>query len=453
MTNPPRSKRDRPETGVVCKPSKPNWLRCALGGRTARRLTGEIVAPAGARPCRGSARPTRPKNHLTTGAPRRIRNPIASGQCLTGGREDHGGSLTERMRLDSDGYRGDVRTRLICGVLLAASQIGWSPAVAEEREGGWLDEMAEWFETSSTDVVPPKSVRNREESQQTSPVNGDAGGIPTPGVVYQVVQDLISETALLREEVGVSGIPPELELQQERLPIHVYAKALEVLSKVIRIQSRFGVPTAQSGRIPFKELNWGDVEQGVLHALDELRKIKTRWKMDGEIESATPEVEVTTEQVYQRLSYASFLLDGLLGRPLTSDDVYLNCASTLGDLELVASELGIPLHLEVPEVDGIKSWKDVARHVKLATSRIINLQTRLGMDASVMPKLTMVRVTPSEVFDYSNTLQAETARIKFRLGIDALPEQSFDSDGKTAADVFELVMSITKALDAIAAAV
>ncbi len=370
------------------------------------------------------------------------------------------------MRLDSGAYRADIprpasksvsnrgakQFRRSLGILLVASQIGWSPAVAEEREDSWLDKVSEWLKPETTGTVPPKSLRNQEESRQSSPADGAASRLPTPGVVYGVVQDLIAETALLREGLGVHGVPPEPELQQERLPIHVYAKALEVLSKVVRIQTRFGVSAAQSGRIPFKEVGWSDVEQSVLHVLDELRKVKVRWEIEGEIESAPLEVGMTPAQVYGRLSYASSLLDGLLGRPLTPDDVFLNCARILGELELVASELGVALDLEVPEVDGIKGWKDVARHVKLATSRIIHLQTRLGMNASRMPKLTMVRVTPSEVFDYSNTLLAETARIKFRLGIDAPPEEPSDSDGKTVADAGNLVLRIVKALDAITAA-
>ena len=376
------------------------------------------------------------------------------------------------MRLHSGDCRGGVpesgsgldrvakRLRMSCGVLLVLSLIGGGPALAEEQEeqeGGLLDQISEWFESSSTDATEtqsPKSVGKREESPQSSPADVLADRFPTPSGVYRVVQDLIAETDLLRDEVGVFGIPPESELQQERLPIHVYVKALEVLSKVTRIQNRFGVPTAQSGRIPFKEVDWGDVDQIVLHTLDELRRIKTRWGMKGMIESATLEVGMTSDQVYRRLSYASSLLDGLLGRPLTPDDVFLNCASILGDLELVASELGVPLDLEVPEADGANnSWKDVARQVKLATLRIINLQTRLGMNPSVMPKLTMVRVTPSEVFDYSNILLAETARMKFRLGVDTFPEEPPDTDGKTADDIVELLLGITNALDTITAAV
>ena len=364
--------------------------------------------------------------------------------------------------------RGAKHLWISWAVMLVLSQIGWSPALAEdqedqeereeqeeqeEQEGGLLDQISEWFESSSTGTRPPKSIGGREESQRPSSAVGEADRFPSPGGAYRIVQDLIAEAALLREDVGVYGVPPESELQPERLPVHVYVKAQEVLSKVIGIQVRFGVPAAQSGRVPFKEVDWGDVEQHVLYVLDELRKIKARWNMEGEIEPATLEVDMSPAQVYRRLSYASFLLDGLLGRPLTPDDVFLICASVLGDVEIVASELGVPLDLEVPDAGGDKNWKDVARQVKLATLRMISLQTRLGMRASIMPKLTMVRVTPSEVFDYSNTLLAETARIKFRLGIDMLPEEPPDSDGKTADDVFELVLGITKALDTITAAI
>ena len=142
------------------------------------------------------------------------------------------------MRLDSGAYRADIprpasksvsnrgakQFRRSLGILLVASQIGWSPAVAEEREereDGWLDKVSEWLKSETTGTVPPKSLRNQEESRQSSPADGAANRLPTPGVVYGVVQDLIAETALLREGLGVHGVPPEPELQQERLPIHV----------------------------------------------------------------------------------------------------------------------------------------------------------------------------------------------------------------------------------------
>ncbi len=89
-------------------------------------------------------------------------------------------------------------------------------------------------------------------------------------------------------------------------------------------------------------------------------------------------------------------------------------------------------------------------HVFRATK---DLQTRLGMDASGVPSLTLVRVTPSEVFDSTNMLLAEMARIKFHLGVDEQPAERPEPTGKRPRDTFALVFGIIKNLDKISAGV
>ena len=104
-------------------------------------------------------------------------------------------------------------------------------------------------------------------------------------------------------------------------------------------------------------------------------------------------------------------------------------------------------------MDGAKRSIDVAQQVLRATYKVINLQTRLGMDASGVPSLTLVRVTPSEVFDATNMLLAEMARIKLHLDINVPRDDSPEAKGKKPADVFALVLLIVRNLDLITQAV
>ena len=254
-----------------------------------------------------------------------------------------------------------------------------------------------------------------------------------------------------RDELGVSDYPPQAELQDDRSPVHVYAKTLEVLSKVARAQRRFGVPEAQSRRIPFKEVDSGDVLANVEYITDEITKIKTQLLIEREIEPAALVGGFSPSFVYKNLADASFLLDGLGGRPLTPNDVYKNCTFILEELGLIASELGISLDLELPEVAEEKRPKEVAQQVLRATYKVINLQTALGMDASGVPSLTLVRVTPSEVFDSTNMLLAEIARIKFHLGVDEQRASSPEPSGKRPRDSFARVLGIIKNLDRLSA--
>ena len=282
---------------------------------------------------------------------------------------------------------------LILATLLMSGQMAPQRALAQD-ESGWLDTLFDWFGSPTA---------NRSESARR-----DA----TPSHVFQAVQDLIAEIDILRDELGVYDYPPEAELQDDRAPVHVYVKTLELATKISAIQRRLGVPAAPAGQVPFKEIVPGDVLANVESILEEVRKIKTQMVIERQIEPAPLAGGKTASMVYKSLADASFLLDGLRGRPLTPDDVFRNATFVLEELELIAAKLRVPLELDVPLVNEAKRPIDVAQQVLRATYKVINLQTRLGMDASGVPSLTLIRVTPSEVFDATNMLLAEMARIK-----------------------------------------
>ena len=269
----------------------------------------------------------------------------------------------------------------------------------------------------------------------------------TPSHVFREVQDLTAEIGILREELGVYDYPPEAELQEDRAPVHVYAKTLEVLNKVRGVQRRFGVPVADVGQIPFKELVPGDALGNVEYILSELRKIKTQMVIETEITQAPLVGGKTLSLVYKSLADASFKLDGLRGRPLMPDDAFQNATYILDEMELIAAKLRVPLEIDIPQVEGTKRSNDVAQQVLRATYKVINLQTRLGMEASGVPDITLVRVTPSEVYDATNMLLAEMARIKFHLDINLPRDKRPDPKGKRPNDVFALILLIIENLD------
>ena len=323
----------------------------------------------------------------------------------------------------------------ICSVLLLFGPLGWSAAFAQENEGGLLDTISGWLGSSS-------------------PVVGEAEHrSATPSHVFQAVQNLNSEIVILRDELGVYDYPPEAELHEDRAPVHVYAKTLELLDKAIHVQGRFGVPPGRPGQIPFKEIVPGDVLANVLYITDELRKIKSQMVIEREIEPAALVGGKTPSLVYKALADVSFLMDGLRGQPLTPSDVYQNCQHIFDEMDLVAVKLRVTLNVDVPQVEGTKRPKDVAQQVLRATYKVIKLQNRLGMDASGVPKLTMVRVTPSEVYDATNMILAEMARIKLHLDIDVPRDQREEARAKTPTDVFAFVLLIIENLDALSAGV
>ena len=274
----------------------------------------------------------------------------------------------------------------------------------------------------------------------------------TPSHVYQATSDLISEIEIVREAMGITVYPVEAELQEDRAPVHVYSKSLEVLEKISAAQRRLGMPPAPIGQIPVKDIKPGDVYRSVQNSLAEVRRIKEQLVIEDEIQAAPLEGGKTPTYVYQHLGDASFLLDGLVGHPIDPNDVYNHIVYLHEEMELIAAKLKVALELTPPAVDQRKRMKEVAQQVLRATFKIINLQTRLGMDASGVPQITLVRVSPAEVYEATNVLLAEMVRIKAHLDIDLPRTDQALSRNKKPRDVFGQVLLLIKNLDILAKA-
>lgn len=274
----------------------------------------------------------------------------------------------------------------------------------------------------------------------------------TPSHVYQATSDLISEIEILREAMGVTVYPIEAELQEDRAPVHVYSKSLEVMEKISAAQRRLGIDPAKVGQIPVKSIVPGDVYKSVQTSLAEVRRIKEQLVIEDRIRPAPLEGGKTPTYVYKHLGDASYLLDGLVGHPVDPNDVYNHIVFLHDEMELIAAKLKVALELDPPVVDQRKRMKEVAQQVLRATFKMINLQTRLGMDASGVPQITLVRVSPAEVYEATNILLAEMVRIKAHLDIPLPREEHALSRNKRPRDVFSQVLLLIRNLDILAKA-
>ena len=274
----------------------------------------------------------------------------------------------------------------------------------------------------------------------------------TPSHVYQVTSDLISEIEILREAMGVTVYPVEAELQEDRAPVHVYSKTLEVMEKISAAQRRLGIDPVKVGQIPVKSIIPGDVYRSVQTSLAEVRRIKEQLVIEDQIRRAPLEGGKTPTYVYKHLGDASYLLDGLVGHPVDPNDVYNHIVFLHDEMELIAAKLKVALELDPPVIDQRKRMKEVAQQVLRATFKIINLQTRLGMDASGVPQITLVRVSPAEVYEATNILLAEMVRIKAHLDIPLPRQEHALSRNKRPRDVFSQVLLLIRNLDILAKA-
>ena len=363
------------------------------------------------------------------------------------------------------------------GILaLLVSTTCLSPVSADDDEGGWFDFITNLLkrpEGAPVDVPlrkqddsepPPSSVdssASREELETEQP------STPSPPAemperaeradlshVYRAIRDLTAEIGILREELGAHDSPPEAELLADRAPVHIYVKTLEVLAKVTQTQRRLGIPAGGVVRIPFKEIDAADILVNIEHVLNEIERIKTQMGVQREIVPAALETVNAPSSIYRSLADASFLLDALSGRPLTPVDVYRHAASALDDVALIAGKLDVPLELETLPVEGTKTSIDVAQQLLRAMYKVVNLQTRLHMEASRVPAMNLVGVSLAENYEMINLLLAEMVRIKLHLGIDEVRQARPGPPTGTGLDeVFAVVQLIVRNLDELSGAV
>ena len=280
--------------------------------------------------------------------------------------------------------------------------------------------------------------------------SAQAGHPVTPSHVFQATQNLLSEIYILREAMGIADFPPESEPLADLRSVHVYAKSLEVMEKIARAQRRLGMAPANVESIPLKTIRSEDVLRSVEMSIGEIQRIKDELVIDDRITPSDLEGAKTSSHAYKALGDVSFLLNGLVGRRISPHDVYERIRKVDEDLALIAVRLGATLDTKLPAVEGRKQAKEVAQQVLRASSKIVGLERRLGMDTSRVPTLTLVRVTPAEVYEAAGILQAEASRIKVHLGMTASHnEERSDptTSRKQPTDVFAQVLLMIRNLD------
>ncbi len=262
---------------------------------------------------------------------------------------------------------------------------------------------------------------------------------------------VLGEIEVLRAELGIGDAPPEPEFHEDRRPSHVYVKAMEVMAKVTMFQRRLGVPVGSVRDMPLSEPSPAEVLAAVTDILDGIRAIKRQMAIETEVGDAVVSAIPTLSGAYKKLADASVLLDGLVGYSLSRSDVFRNATTVIEELNLIATKLQVVLDTEMPAVEGRKRSIDVAQQMLRAVYKAVSLQARLGMEPSAVPTLTMVRVTPTETFDMIGLLWAETARIKWHLGVNVPSFRGQRPSQKDATDLFGQTLLIIRNLDQISA--
>ena len=94
-----------------------------------------------------------------------------------------------------------------------------------------------------------------------------------------------------------------------------------------------------------------------------------------------------------------------------------------------------------------KAPKEVAQQILIATYKVINLQSRLGMAPSNVPDALLGDVTPADVYEAANRLLVELARIKAHLDIESPAPERYETRRMQSGDVYAQMLRLIADLD------
>ena len=326
------------------------------------------------------------------------------------------------------------------------------PEPQQPREGeqapAQVDVQVQPDETQPVQGFEPKRVSPRESLlAEDREREGDYAEV-THSDVYRATVDLIGELDILRDVQGIADErPAEPSLQSDQHAIHAFVKSLVVMDKTARVQRRLGMIPVEVRSVQVGPTAPHHVLRSVDAVLEELRRIKRQLVVTKEIEPALLAGGKTPSLVYQRLSHASLLLDALVGRPPSSNEFYMYVSQLHDQMKPLGAKLGAVLEREPPAVEGVRAPVECGQQVLRAIYKAVNLQSRLGMDASSVPDLTLEQASASDIFGAANILLAEIVRIKIHLRIDTPSAERLQASNKHWRDVFAQLLLVVANLD------
>ena len=316
--------------------------------------------------------------------------------------------------------------------------------------GGLLSRIVEWFRSDDAAAAPAQAPEPAAPEATSAPDAEPA----TLGDVHAAVRDAIAEIALLRTATGVGAAPAPREgaaPREDVTPAHVHARALEVLGKTARSARRLGMVAARTSRPPVTGFAPGDLHRAARAIVGELRRIKRQLVVEAAIEPADADAGATPPSLDAELAHASALLDALVGRPPSLNDV-MGCVARIHDeLRAVAAALGAALPRDAPAPAAGQAERapaEVAQQLLRAAYKAIALQTALGMEASGVPAVALEGATPADALDAATALLGEVLRIRAHLGAGPAPPAARSGEGGPPGDAYAGARLAVAQLDA-----
>lgn len=270
---------------------------------------------------------------------------------------------------------------------------------------------------------------------------------PTPNDVYQQVDDMYNQMMVLREHEKIDVAPKHPSLQTNKRPIHVYAKAIELNEKIIRLQTKYGITSATPKTIPVRAITPLEAFNLVKELNQEVSKVT---QANGLKHTPAPvATNKTPSNSYEKLMAVSMAMDGII-EPIDPNQVFRNSQIIDGEIDLIAKAMNIEFVDRKVPLDETATPFDSTIEGFMNLYRLAKLERKLGIPAVRVADFPIEKITPTQVYDMTNNILAELVRIKVKLGITEPAPSPELLKGKKPYEVNQLMIKVGRKIDALA---
>jgi len=260
----------------------------------------------------------------------------------------------------------------------------------------------------------------------------------SPSDVYSesiVLKKMVIE---LRKENGITAKLPQVAIQKNKSPRHVLQKTLEILTKVNKYReiNNFGEITVPP--VPPRDITPQDVYNNVKRLKVEvaylLKDKKVLLKKKFALRKYTNK---TPSDVYRELWGISLGFDKLLGQGFTPTDVYMQTQQIVEEIKFLRTTQRENADIKIPPLKSEQHPNHALYKSVELIKKLSQIQKKLWMDPVPVPAVKHKIISPTEVYDSLQTVNAELNRIERRLGVERSFEVKKASEKKSPADVVQ----------------
>lgn len=277
----------------------------------------------------------------------------------------------------------------------------------------------------------------------------------TPSHVYQVVDDINAELALLLEaDDSVARSDKTAPALTPRKPRHVIQKAREVFLKVQTLRRINGLSAAELQPFPVRAIKPADVKGLVTAILADVQGLREPFAVTTAPEPAVLGEGMKPTDVYANLMEAGAMVDGLGVPKVVPNDVYRVALAIVSDLQKVRAARG--MSDEVPLLTSAKGKKpnqvyDLGFQILERMAELTQNESFAIAGGVVLPNRRDGKITPAHVIDILNNLQAEVVAMKLAVGASEPTEVVAPPAGKTPSDVFNALQTALQMVESLQA--